>query len=151
MLDCFDNCTIFQVFIGCLSSLIGWWLINIGLSPRLWIEKVIQYPKEDQKCVRVRNWTCFNAYDVCFTIEYRTNGNKLNSFISTGTIIPSIERGEVFFLELKSEANNDKVIEFFANQNEKSRLVITAVFQSRIGIKKRKTRTIRLDKERMYA
>lgn len=150
MLDCINNCTIFQIFIGCISSLIGWWLINMGFSPRLWIGKVIQYPKEDKKCVRIRNWTFFNAYDVCFTIEYRTNGNKLNSFISTGTLIPSIERGESFFLELKSEANNDKVKEFFVNPNEKSIIVITAVFQSKIGIKKRKTRTIQLNKERMY-
>lgn len=152
MFDCFENCTIFQIFLGCISSLIGWWLINIGLSPRLKIENEIHYPKNGKKYVRVKNWTCFNAYDVCFTIEYRIKGNKLNSYISTGTIIPSIERGETYFLELKSKDDEHKCVEtFFTEQNEKNTLVITAVYQSKIGIKKRRTCIIRFNKERFYA
>lgn len=152
MFACLNDCTVFQIGLGCLSSLIVWWLINIVLSPRLKIENEIQYPKKSKKYVRVKNWTCFNAYDVCFTIEYSRKGNKLDSYISTGTIIPSIERGETYFLELKSKSDDEhKCVEtFFTDQNEKNTLVITAVYQSKIGIKKRKTRTIRFNKERFY-
>ena len=147
MFDCFDNCTAFEFFIGCSSSLIVWWLINIGLSPRLKIEKDIQYPKKSKTCIRIKNWTCFDAYDVRITTEYRYNGNKLDSYIRTGATIPSIERGETYLLELASK--NDYVKKFFSEPNEKSRLIVTAVFQSKFGVKRRKTRNIRINKEKI--
>lgn len=49
MYICILNNTVFQIIIGCVSSLIVWWLINIVLSPRLKIERDVQYPKENKK------------------------------------------------------------------------------------------------------
>ena len=134
----------FQIGVGCLSSLIVWWLINIFLSPRLKIETDLQYPKKDKKCVRVKNWTCFDAYDVRFRAEYRIKGNKLNTYTST-TIVPSIERGETYMLELATK--KDYVKSFFSEQDEKNQLVVKVVFQSKFGVRKRKTRVIRINKE----
>lgn len=144
MFACLNDCTVFQIGVGCLSSLIVWWLINIVLSPRLKIETDLQYPKEEKKCVRVKNWTCFDAYEVRFRTEYRIKGNKLNTYTST-TIVPSIERGETYMLELAT--GNDYVKSFFSEQNEKNKLIVKVVFQSKFGVKKRKTRVIRTNKE----
>lgn len=146
MYICILNNTVFQIIIGCVSSLIVWWLINIVLSPRLKIERDVQYPKENKKYIRVKNWTCFDAYEVRFRTEYRIKGNKLNSYTST-TLIPSIERRETYLLELASD--NEYVKTFFSEQDEKSRLIVTAVFQSKFGVKRRKTQTIRLNKEKI--
>ena len=146
MFDCLNDCTVFQIGVGCLSSLIVWWLINIVLSPRLKIERDIQYPKKNKKYIRVKNWTLFDAYEVRFRTEYRIKGNKLNTYTST-TLVPSIERKETYLLELASE--NKHVKTFFSEQDEKSRLIVTAVFQSKFGVRRRKTQTIRLNKEKI--
>lgn len=146
MFNCLDTNTAFEIFVGCVSSLIVWWLINIVLSPRLKIEKDLQYPNK-KKCIRIKNWTCFDAYNVRIKTEYRINGNKLDSYISTGEIIPSIERRETYLFELALK--NDYVKSFFSGPNENSRLIITIVFQSKFGVKTRKTRTILFNKERV--
>lgn len=149
MLDCFDGCTAFQIIIGCLSSLIVWWLLNMVLSPRLKIRRnIVINKKHHKRSVEIINWTCFNAYDVSFIAEYRIlnedNSCDSNVFTSTGGINPYIKRWKKYTLELTTENKSDYVESFFANNDNKRVIVITAVYHSKIGIKKRKTRIITL-------
>lgn len=130
-----DN--VLQIFLGCISSLTIWWLINIVLAPRLRIENSIQHGKNGEKFVRITNISkCLDAYNVLFLAEYKLGDNIDNLFKSTGKPTPSLERGETARFELKSEEDIDGINHFYSNSN--GILIITVLFQSKFGAIKTK-------------
>lgn len=141
--------TVYEIAIGCMSSLIVWWVINIVLSPLILIDNNIQYRKGEKKYVRIKNNSSFDAYNVLFRIEFRIDNNPDNSVKSTMTPIPSIKKGEVAWLELQSKDKEDFVTNFFAIPNEKNRIVIDAFYESKFGVKRTSTRKISLTYQRI--
>lgn len=150
MFNCFDGCTFFQLFVGCIASLAGWWVINVVFVPRLrFIDKEIQSDeikkksgkkgnnKDDvvvKKYVRIKNWTCSNAHDVLFISEFRNGNNKKDSYISRKRV-PYIEKGDIYRLELPPSERHKNVDAFFNELNDNNTLVITAAFINRFGVK----------------
>lgn len=128
---------ILQIFLGCISSLTIWWLINIVLAPRLKIDNSIQHGKRGEKFVRITNISkCLDAYNILFLAEYKIDDNIDNHFKSTGKPTPSLGCGETARFELKADEDIDGINNFYSNP--KGILVITVLFQSKFGALKTK-------------
>ncbi|MBO7490498.1 MAG: hypothetical protein J6T88_09500 [Bacteroidales bacterium] len=137
MFDCLDACSIVQLFIGCISSLAGWWIINALCVPHLTIEDNYQSEKikeEMKRYIRIKNGKFMNAYDVAFIAEFRIKDNKLNSY-SSKTDVSYIERGDTYRLELPPEDKHNCVKAFYEEVNGSNSLVITATYRNKFGVK----------------
>lgn len=137
----FVSDVIIEVIIGCLSSLILWWIINFICSPQLKVEKKIEVNTANDRFVEIKNKSLFNAYNVLIRVEYRNNNNPNDAHVGTKPGIPTIEKGEIFQIEL-ADLDGFSINEFFCKSKEQDSLVIVASYESKFGVRKVAKKTI---------
>lgn len=130
-----------QVLSGCVSSLLIWWVINFIFSPRLKIEKEIDF----NRFVEMSNKSLFNAYNVLIRVEYRNKNNPNNAHLGSKPRIPTIERGDIIQIEL-SDLDGFSVNDFFNKAGEKDSVVLLVSYESKFGVRKMAKRVIFIKK-----